>query len=377
MKILHISKYYYPYIGGVENICKYLVERMPWHETSVMCFNDGASDCVDEIAGHKVYRAGVVANIVRQAVSYRYGKVLKKALNEKTPDIIQYHWANPFPALFLRMIMPRNSRLVVHWHMDIIRQWYLYWAVRPWEKWLINRADRIVVTSPNYRDGSKPLQQVKDKVRVVPNCIEEDNLKLREGDTERIEAIRSSYGGKPIVLFVGRHTRYKGLPHLINAEQYMQSDCAIVIAGNGPLTQKLKAQTQVNNSKRIHFTGRLTEDDLRCYLHAASVFAFPSVTKNEAFGVALAEAMYCYTPAVTFTIDGSGVNWVNLHKVTGIEVAQDAMMDEHLAQAIDRLVNDSALRQQYAEAAHQRVKENFLTHHMVDAMERVYKEITE
>lgn len=52
------------------------------------------------------------------------------------------------------------------------------------------------------------------------------------------------------------------------------------------------------------------------------MFAFPSVTKNEAFGVALAEAMYCYTPAVTFTIEGSGVNWVNLNGITGIEVSQ-------------------------------------------------------
>ena len=29
MRILHVSKYYYPYVGGVENICKYLVEGMP------------------------------------------------------------------------------------------------------------------------------------------------------------------------------------------------------------------------------------------------------------------------------------------------------------------------------------------------------------
>ena len=47
---------------------------------------------------------------------------------------------------------------------------------------------------------------------------------------------------------------------------------------------------------------------------------FPSITKNEAFGVVLAEAMYCYTPAITFTIEGSGVNWVNLHQVTGLEM---------------------------------------------------------
>lgn len=40
MRILHISKYYYPYIGGVENICKYLVEGMHQHERAVVCFNE-------------------------------------------------------------------------------------------------------------------------------------------------------------------------------------------------------------------------------------------------------------------------------------------------------------------------------------------------
>ena len=137
---------------------------------------------------------------------------------------------------------------------------------------------------------------------------------------------------------MGRHTKYKGLRHLIEAEQYMRSDCVIVIGGKGPLTESLKALAKKRNSTRIHFIGRLSDDDLRCYLYAASIFAFPSVTKNEAFGVALAEAMYCYTPAVTFTIKGSGVNWVNLDGVTGIEVPQVGNQDKAYAEALDTLV---------------------------------------
>ena len=48
MRILHISKYYFPYLGGVEGICKYLVERMPKHITSVVCFNNQRENAVDE-----------------------------------------------------------------------------------------------------------------------------------------------------------------------------------------------------------------------------------------------------------------------------------------------------------------------------------------
>ena len=89
--------------------------------------------------------------------------------------------------------------------------------------------------------------------------------------------------------------------------------------------------------------------------------------------MALAESMYCYTPAVTFTIEGSGVNWVNLNGVTGLEVVNGD--DKAYANAIDKLLQDDQLRQQYAQAAHNRVSENFLLKNMVDAMNRVYTEL--
>ena len=218
MHILHISKYYFPYLGGVESICKYLVERMPKHITSVVCFNNQRENAVDEINGHRIYRIATFVNIARQALSLSYKNGLRWAILTEKPDVIQFHWANPFPAILLRLVMPKDVKLVLHWHMDIIRQWYLYWAVRPWEKWIIKRADCIVVTSPQYRDGSKPLQKVKEKIRIVPNAIDEKLFELRIGDKERIQEIRALYNGKPIVFFMGRHTKYKGLPHLIEAE---------------------------------------------------------------------------------------------------------------------------------------------------------------
>lgn len=375
MRVLHISKYYFPYLGGVESICKYLVERMPQHITSVVCFNSQRKNAVDEVNGHRVYRVGTLLNIARQALSLSYRNGLQWAILAEKPDVIQFHWANPFPAILLRLVMSKDVKLVLHWHMDIIRQWYLYWAVRPWEKWLIKRADHIVVTSPQYRDGSKPLKKVKEKVRIVPNSIDESVFELQAEDEKRIQELRALYDGKPIVFFMGRHTKYKGLRHLIEAEQYMRSDCVIVIGGKGPLTESLKALAKKRNSTRIHFIGRLSDDDLRCYLYAASIFAFPSVTKNEAFGVALAEAMYCYTPAVTFTIKGSGVNWVNLDGVTGIEVPQVGNQDKAYAEALDTLVVDTNLQKEYSIAAHKRVADNFLIKHMVEAMEKVYREL--
>ena len=370
MKILHISKYYHPYIGGVENICKYLVEGTEKHETAVVCFNESCKDTIDIVNGHTIYRVGTWVNIARQALSFSYFSVLRKAIKEFQPDMIQFHWANPFPAWVLLCVIPKNVKLIIHWHMDIIKQKRIYPFIKPIEKSLLKRADIICVTSPQYRDGSLPLQSFKEKVRIVQNAINEKNYILEEGDREKIEAVKAKYNNKPIVFFIGRHIQYKGLPHLIEAERFVQSDCEFVIAGDGPLTEELKANSK---SPRVHFVGRLSDEELKFYHYAASIFAFPSITKNEAFGVALAEAMFCNTPAVTFTISGSGVNWVSLNGETGLEVKNGD--DKTYAKAINTLLQNEDMRIQYAKNARKRVEELFTLQKMVEKMEDCYDEI--
>jgi rhamnosyl/mannosyltransferase len=94
MRILHISKYYYPYIGGVENICRYLVENMPQHDIAVVCFSTGHKDVIEDVHGIKVYRVATWINISRQALSLSYFTMLHRALKEFKPDVIHFHWAN-------------------------------------------------------------------------------------------------------------------------------------------------------------------------------------------------------------------------------------------------------------------------------------------
>ena len=88
-------------------------------------------------------------------------------------------------------------------------------------------------------------------------------------------------------------------------------------------------------------------------LIACDVFCFPSITKNEAFGIALAEAMAFSKPSVTFTVEGSGINYVSLNGVTGIEVENKNVIQ--FAKAIKRLASDKELAAKYGAAAKERV----------------------
>lgn len=371
MKILHISKYYYPYIGGVENTCKYLADSFSENnEVAIVCFNENKDNKIEYVNNVKVYRVGTWINIARQALSLSYFPVLHRAIKDFKPDIIHFHWANPYPAAVLLTMIPKNVKLIVHWHMDIIKQKRIYPFIKPIETALLKRANRIFVTSPNYRDYSKPLQPFKDKIDIVQSAIDEHSFIKTATDENKIQSIKLQYQNKPIIFFVGRHIQYKGLPYLIEAEKYVKSDCEFVIAGNGPLTTELQNSCK---SSRVHFIGKISDEDLRCYLYASTVFAFPSITKNEAFGLSLAQAMFCKLPAVTFTIEGSGVNWVSINNETCIEVPNKDSLA--YAKAIDKLIVDNELHAQLAENGYKRVMQYFTLPKEIDACNICYQKI--
>jgi rhamnosyl/mannosyltransferase len=231
------------------------------------------------------------------------------------------------------------------------------------------RSDKILITSPTYISGSKALLPWCDKLEVVPNTVNTGKLQKQAGDDEAIRNIKNLYEGKKIIFTFGRHVPYKGLKYLIEAAPLITDKAVIVIAGQGPLTKDLKRQAKPFPS--VHFMGRLSNNDLRYYLYAADLFAFPSITRNEAFGIALAEAMYCGLPAVTFTIADSGVNWVSVNKETGLEVENGNV--QAFAEAINKILDDVFLRRKLGVNASLRVKKYFVTEAIKEKIDLLYQ----
>jgi len=352
--ILQIAKYYYPVEGGIETVTKYLGEGLTTFEQVVVCFSQDGITRLDTVNGVKVYRIASSMKIASQDIAFSYYHYLKKIIYEEQPDIILLHCPNPFLYPITAKLTPKDVKLVLLWHSDILGKGILYKMVKQFEKVILRKADLILATSPNYIHPSSPIYQYRDKTEVVANGIIKSDFVWRAGDETTIEEVRRKYHHKKIVFFVGRHAAYKGIDYLIEAEKYIQSDCIILIGGRGPETERLKAMT---HSERIKFIGRIPNEYLRCYYYASDIFAFTSCTKQEAFGIALAEAMYCGSVPVTFTIEGSGVNWVSVGGETGIEVPLGDV--KAYAEAIDRLLTDRDLYMKYATAGKDRVVRMF------------------
>ncbi|MDR3218554.1 MAG: glycosyltransferase [Dysgonamonadaceae bacterium] len=355
-KILHIPNYYLPHIGGIEDVCHSIISGTQAYNHQVICFNDRKFTEKDFYEGVEIMRCGVWKKLFSQSLSFSYFHELKKIFRKFKPDIVHFHTPNPLGSVYLLLLLPKNVRLIVHWHSDIIEQGLLHVFYAPIEKRLLKRADKIVATSPTYIPGSKPLLPWSDKLIVIPNTVDERKLRKRVGDDEKIAAIKRFYAGKKIIFTFGRHVPYKGFRYLIEAAPFIASGAVVVIAGKGPLSKQLEQSAMISS---LYFIGRLSEDTLRHYLYAADIFVFPSITRNEAFGIALAEAMYCGLPAVTFTIPDSGVNWVCPNGETGLE-CENANATA-LAEAINTLLSDTDLRQKLGANAIRRVKEKFTT----------------
>lgn len=369
IKVLQISKYYYPFIGGIEQVAKDISNALLPNQhvqQKIICFNENASNggnvcyrnetVVDVINDVEVIRCSCFVKVRSQALSLTYNKQLSKIMNEFNPDIVIFHYPNPFVAHLLLKHKRRPFKLVLYWHLDITKQKILRKLMHWQNLQLIRRADYIWGATPKHVDESAYSRYFGSKKVIMPYAIEEKSLHISQEEIEQSNAIRKKYEGNKICFFIGRHVPYKGLQYLIDSSYYLKDEkIKFLIAGQGELTIELKEKA--SNNPKIEFIGRLSDAERRAYFYACDIICFPSISRNEAFGLALAEGMYFAKPAVTFTIPGSGVNYVNLNGVTGIECPN--CDSKAYADSIRKLANDSMLRQYYGENARKRVLDNF------------------
>src|SRR5690606_13053729 len=101
------------------------------------------------------------------------------------------------------------------------------------------------------------------------------------------------------VLFVGRLTREKQIDLLLDAVHAMDPalDVQVDIVGGGDQMRNLEEHAKrLGMSGRVHFHGRVDEDELRALYTGASVFAMPSIAELQS--IATMEAMASGLPVV-------------------------------------------------------------------------------
>lgn len=368
MRVVQVYKDYEPpAFGGIEHTVRLMSESLsarPGMEVTVLCSSDRPQTRIERIGSVRVVRVATFGRVAHAPISPSVAGWLRRL----TPDILHFHHPNPTGELACLIARPRCP-VVATYHGDITRQKSLLNLYRHPLHWFLRRVDRILVTSSAMLDGSAILKPHRNRCEVHPLGIRAANLVETDRSREMVARLRRSHPG-PIVLFVGRMRRYKGLPVLINAMEQIEGTLLLVGRGEmeGQIRKKLRRDRMEN---RVVLAGDVPEADLSGYYRAADVFVLPSIDRSEALGLAMIEAMHCGVPVISTRV-GTGTSHVNLDGVTGLEVApRDA---GELAGAIRRILGDPDSAKRMSEAGRGRSR-MFSETAMAERTARLYEEL--
>lgn len=365
MKLTQAGKAYDPHIGGVETVMRELAagaNDRGWESRVVVAAEDRRPR-QETRDGTVVIRTSTLARPLSFPLTVGYGQ----ALSEAGADVLLVHEPTLLAALALRSRPSlRNSfgQIMVWWHSDIIRQRALAPVYRPIVARHLSAADRIIVATPHHITSSDVLPRFADKIDVVPYGIDLSRYEWSPERAARVEALKDELaGGEPLIVSAGRLARYKGIGQLVAAFEQV-TGAHLVVAGDGPCAGDVVA-SEAARSGRLTRMPHLDDEMFVDLLHAADIFALPSIHNSEAFGIAQVEAMACRTPVVTYDLP-TGVTWVNRHGQTGL-VAPLGDVDA-LAESLQQLVDEPARRSELADGAHEWAHATFDRSDMVEAV---------
>lgn len=389
LKICHLSKYYPPDFGGIESHVRTLAlgQSKLGLMVKVLCINSLPKSKGFTLNGKTVHEIDNGVNVVRLR------KLLTFARFDFCPSLIKhlyylvqekydiFHLHTPNPTMLIawlifdvmsKLTRLKKPKLVVTHHSDVVKQKVLKQFLRPFEYLVYRDASCILLTSPNYFDGSRFLKLFKRKICILPLGIDLSPYLNPSGLAIAFARDLEHKFAQPRWLCVSRFVYYKAIHIAIEALQYTPG--VLMIVGVGPLDNELKAYAEaIGVEKRIEWMGRLEMDELVGAYQAATAFWFPSNVRSEAFGLVQVEAMASQCPVINTEIAGSGVPWVSRNEREGLTVPiNDA---KAFSDAANLMLRDEAFRERLSIAAQSRAKAEFSDQTMVNRCSTFYYKV--
>lgn len=237
------------------------------------------------------------------------------------------------------------------------------------ERTAVQAADAVIAVSAGMREDVLSVYPALDpgRVHVVKNGIDTDIWYPADADPE--ESVLDELGvdrSRPMVAFVGRITRQKGVGHLIAAAHRFDPEVQLVLCAGAPDTPEIAAEVRAavdrlaaERSGVFWVRDFLPVQEIREILSAATAFICPSV--YEPLGIVNLEAMACETAVIAS--DVGGIPEVVADGITGTLVHYDESdprsFEADLADAVNALIADPARAKIYGAAGRQRCIDEF------------------
>jgi glycosyltransferase involved in cell wall biosynthesis len=316
------------------------------HRTGGYDFNGKVADAL-EAAGHRVDR--IHYSTVPASVRGRRGagslEVLRRVALGR-PDVVAVSRSYAF-------MVPLRLLLAV-WRVPVVYLvHHLEWkdtpgiprrAYRAMVRWMVGRGDRVWCNSRATRDGVAGLGIPAERIRVIPPGFSRFPEAAENPETS----------GPPAILCVGAVTRRKGQLDIVRACSNLKDlEFRLILAGSlreepGYAAEVADAAAVLGNA--VEITGYLDKE--RVYRLMAGADILVHGAPWEAYGIALAEAMWAGLPVVASR--AGAVPEMVTHGVEGLlyDPGDIEGLSEHLA----RLIVDDDLRTVMGAAARRRAE---------------------
>jgi alpha-maltose-1-phosphate synthase len=383
MKSLFLTNEYPPYIyGGAGIHVQYLTRELSrLCDVEVRCFGDQHETINEHLKATGYGLDTGLWNCPKPLMSV-FGAV-QRSLSWNTTnidaDLVHLHtWYSHFGGIMAKLNYGLPMVLTTH-SLEPLRPWkreqlaggydFSVWV----EKTAIEMADAVIAVSHETKvDILRYFDADPRKIHIIHNGI--DPVEYHKVHAPDVLVKHGVNPDKPILLFVGRITRQKGIVHLVRAIEHMEPGYQVVLCAGAPDTPEIAAEmeqavaeAQAKREGVIWIRAMLpVEEKIALYSHA-DVFCCPSI--YEPFGIINLEAMACETAVVASAV--GGIKEVVLPGETGIlvpllqqsespyEAMHPGQYSRDLAEAVNKLMADPALRERMAQAGRNRAVDHF------------------
>jgi starch synthase len=368
-------------------------------QVRVRCF-DGPRPDVDDVTGYDVPATLEEANAALRTL----GVDLAMADDVAGADLVHSHTWYANMAGHLGGLLHGVPHVVTAHSLEPLRPWKAEqlgggYAVSSWaERTAYLGAAGVIAVSAGMRADILRCYPELDpsRVHVVHNGIDLDGwVRPEDDDVARVAAARGLDLDRPAVVFVGRITRQKGLPHFLRAAALLPPEVQVVLCAGAPDTPEIMAEVRglVDDLRVARGGGEgagvvwieemLPRPELCAVLAASTVFVCPSV--YEPLGIVNLEAMAVGLPVVASAT--GGIPEVVDDGVTGrlvpIEQADDgtgtpldpARYERDLADALTAVVGDADRARVMGAAGRRRAADHFAWAAIAERTMAVYRAV--
>jgi alpha-maltose-1-phosphate synthase len=259
------------------------------------------------------------------------------------------------------------------------------------EQTSLEAADAVIAVSEQMRHDVLASYPAIDpaRVHIIHNGIDPDEYRPDHGSD--VLDRNGVAPGEPTVVFVGRITRQKGLPHLLDAARHFMAGTQVVLCAGAPDTPEIAAEVagavaelrDAGRARVVWIDQMLPRPDVVQILSHATVFCCPSI--YEPFGLVNVEAMACGAAVVASAV--GGIPEVVVEGETGHLVPFEPGDDpfgspadpegfaRDLAERVNDLLADPARAEAMGQAGRQRAVEHFSWHSVAERTVELYRSL--